>query len=60
MWGTNVILTLIGAFLLARMGKEGSTSRGGDMGELTDSMRAWLAKAARRVGIRAERRRQVT
>jgi hypothetical protein len=42
------------------MGKEGSTARGGDMSELMDSVRAWVAKMARRIGIRAERRRQVS
>jgi lipopolysaccharide export system permease protein len=59
MWVTNVILTLVGAVLLARMGKEGSTARGGDMSELFDSARAWMAGQFRRIGLRADRRRKV-
>ena len=59
MWGTNFLLTLVGAFLLARMGKEGSTSRGGDMSELMDSARAWVARQLRRVGLHTDRRRKV-
>jgi lipopolysaccharide export system permease protein len=58
MWGTNVMLTIIGAFLLVRMGKESSTARGGDMGEFLDTARAWLAKGLRRVGIHVDRRRR--
>ena len=59
MWGTNFLLTLVGVFLLARMGKEGSTSRGGDMSELTDAARAWFARQLRRVGLHTDRRRKV-
>jgi lipopolysaccharide export system permease protein len=58
MWVTNLILTFVGVVLLARMGKEGSTARGGDMSELFDSMRAWMAGYFRRIGLRADRRRR--
>ena len=59
MWGTNFLLTLVGVVLLARMGKEGSTARGGDMSELTDAARAWMAKQLRRIGLHTDRRRKV-
>ena len=57
MWGTNFLLTLVGVILLARMGKEGNTARGGDMSELIDSIRAWVARPLRRIGLHADRRR---
>ena len=52
MWGTNVILTVIGVVLLLRMGKESGSARGGTWGEMWDSIRARfgrgpLAKARR-------------
>ena len=56
MWAANVILTIVGLVLLARMGKEGATSRGGDMSEFLESLRTNLAKVARRFGLPAERR----
>ena len=56
MWGANVILTIVGLVLLARMGKEGATSRGGDMSEFLEGLRTNLAKVARRFGFPAERR----
>lgn len=57
MWAANVIFTIVGLVLLARMGREGATSRGGDFGELRDQARAWLARQARRIGIPLDRRR---
>jgi len=51
-----VILTIVGLVLLARMGKEGATSRGGDMSEFLEGLRTNLAKVARRFGFPAERR----
>ena len=56
MWAANVILTIVGLLLLARMGREGATSRGGDLSELTDAIRATFAKLGRRIGLPAERR----
>ena len=56
MWATNVLFTAVGLLLLAQMGKEGATARGGDMGELMDQLRAWTARQVRRIGVRAERR----
>lgn len=56
MWATNVLFTLVGIVLLVRMGKEGATARGGDMGELVDQMKTWVAKHAGRIGGRTARR----
>ena len=56
MWAANILFTAVGAILLSRMGKEGATSRGGDAGEMMDSLRVWFAKQARRAGLRVDRR----
>jgi len=56
MWAANVILTIVGLLLLARMGKEGATSRGGDLSEFMDGLKTNLGKVARRFGFPAERR----
>jgi lipopolysaccharide export system permease protein len=42
MWMANVIFALIALLLLAKMGKEGTTARGGDMREMFDSIRGWV------------------
>ena len=42
--------------LLARMGNEGATSRGGDFGELMEGVRVRAARLARRVGFPVDRR----
>jgi lipopolysaccharide export system permease protein len=39
MWGTNVILTLVGIVLLFRMGHEENSGRGGDWGDRIDKIR---------------------
>ncbi len=57
-WSANIVFSIAGVFLLSRMGKEGSTSRGGDASEMLDAMRAWFAGQLRRVGLRVERRRR--
>jgi lipopolysaccharide export system permease protein len=57
MWLTNILFLGIAALLLSRMGKEGTTARGGDMAEALDALRAWFARQARRVGVPLERRR---
>ncbi len=56
MWAANVILTAVGLLLLARMGKEGATSRGGDLSEFMDGLKTNLAKVGRRFGLPVERR----
>ena len=57
MWGTNILLALAGLSLAARMGRESSTSRGGDFGELLVTIRARFFGWLRRLGIPVERRR---
>jgi lipopolysaccharide export system permease protein len=59
MWAANVILTAVGLVLLVRMGREGATSRGGDLSEFTDALRGFFAKLVRRTGLPAERRQGV-
>ena len=56
MWAANVILAAVGLVLLARMGREGATSRGGDLTEFKDSLKTMLGRVARRFGFHAERR----
>jgi hypothetical protein len=42
MWMANVIFAAIALLMLRKMGKEGSTARGGDMREMFDSLRGWI------------------
>ena len=39
MWAANILLSIVGIFLLARMGRESATSRGGDLREMLDIVR---------------------
>ena len=39
MWAANFLLTIVGLFLLVRMGRESATSRGGDFGEMLEIFR---------------------
>ncbi len=59
MWLANIVFTIVGLVLLARMGKESGSSRGGDMREMLDLLRAWFAGWLRRLGLKADRRRRV-
>jgi lipopolysaccharide export system permease protein len=59
MWAANVILTAVGLVLLVRMGKEGATSRGGDLSEFFDAFRTNIAKVGHRFGLGGERRHKV-
>jgi len=54
MWAANLILLLLGLALASQMGRESSTSRGGDFRELVATTLGWL----RRIGIPVERRRK--
>ena len=56
MWVANVIMTIVGIILLVRMGREGATSRGGDLTEFLDAIRTTMARLGRRMGIPLERR----
>jgi lipopolysaccharide export system permease protein len=57
MWLANAIFTVAGLILLVRVQRSGATARGGDASEIVDGLRTALARLARRVGIRADRRR---
>jgi lipopolysaccharide export system permease protein len=47
MWGTNVILTLVGIVLLFRMGKDQNTGRGGDWADRIDAIKGWFGRGPR-------------
>ncbi|HEU4748630.1 MAG TPA: LptF/LptG family permease [Gemmatimonadaceae bacterium] len=53
MWGANVMFALVAVWLLSKIGREARTARGGDMGEMFDSIRGWA-----REKIGADRRRR--
>jgi lipopolysaccharide export system permease protein len=59
MWGTNVIMTVVGLALSLRMGREATTGRGGDFRELLETVRVWIARGGRKVGIPLDRRRRI-
>lgn len=50
MWAANILLTMVGILLLARMGRESATARGGDVTELLE-----LARGVFRRGSREDR-----
>jgi lipopolysaccharide export system permease protein len=58
MWAANILLALTGLALASRMGRESSTSRGGDFGELLATTRAKALGWMRRVGVPVERRKK--
>jgi lipopolysaccharide export system permease protein len=58
MWAANVIFAAVAVALLWRMGKEGSTARGGDMSEMWANMRATIGRWLRSVHLMPERRRE--
>ena len=48
MWMADVAFALLAVWLLARMGAEGATTRGGDTREMIDALKGW---ARRRLGL---------
>ena len=54
MWAANILLTAVGVILLARMGRESATSRGGDVRELLDMLRGLWHVPFRRAQVRGE------
>jgi lipopolysaccharide export system permease protein len=58
MWGVNILLALAGLGLAMRMGRESTTTRGGDFAELLLTTRARVLGWARRFGVPVERRRR--
>ncbi|HXG69287.1 MAG TPA: LptF/LptG family permease [Gemmatimonadaceae bacterium] len=56
MWMANILFAGVALSLLAGMGKEGATARGGDMRELLDSIRGRFRAALVRIGLASPRR----
>ena len=59
MWGANVIMAVLGLIMTARMGREGETARGGDFGDMLETIRIWVARGGRKVGVPLDRRRRL-
>jgi lipopolysaccharide export system permease protein len=59
MWGHNVVIAVLGLIMTARMGREHETGRGGDLGDLLETMRVSVARAGRKVGLPLDRRRRL-
>lgn len=56
MWAANILLTTVGVLLLARMGSESATSRGGDFREMLDIVRNTFRRERRHEKARAAAR----
>jgi len=41
MWAANILFASVAVWLLSKIGREARTARGGDMGEMIDSIRGW-------------------
>ena len=52
MWGTNVILSVVGVVLLLRMGKDSTSSRGGDWSDRLDALIARFGRGPQARGSR--------
>jgi hypothetical protein len=59
MWGANVIMAVLGVIMTARMGREGETARGGDFGDMLETIRVWIARGGRKIGLPLDRRRRL-
>lgn len=57
MWAANLLLLIAGLLLASRMGRETSTTRGGDFRELLAAIRARIFGWLRPFGVPVERRR---
>jgi lipopolysaccharide export system permease protein len=58
MWAANVIFTVVGVIALVHSQRVGATTQGGDMAEMLENVRGWMARQVRRIGIPADRRRR--
>jgi lipopolysaccharide export system permease protein len=56
MWAANVIFTLVALVLLAKMGNEGSTARGGEMQEVLGNAKRWIIARLHAVKLLPDRR----
>ena len=59
MWMANVIFALIAVWLLAKMGQEGTTARGGDMKEMLGAIRGSMRSKIRWMDRRRVRRERL-
>jgi lipopolysaccharide export system permease protein len=59
MWAHNVIMAVLGLTMTVRMGREGETARGGDFGDMLETVRVWIARGGRKVGLPLDRRRRL-
>lgn len=57
MWGANILFGSAGLLLLAKLGTESATSRGGDAREMADAFKSWVASHLVRAGIPLDRQR---
>lgn len=48
MWADNILFLIVGLVLVARMGHEGVTARGGSFHDTLDRLRGWFSRLARR------------
>jgi lipopolysaccharide export system permease protein len=56
MWAANSLLTLVGVLLLSRMGRETSTTRGGDFREMLEIVRNFFRRERRSRPVATEAR----
>jgi len=56
MWAANILLTIVGLFLMARMGRETATTRGGDVREMLEIVRSVFRRERRPIPARPEAR----
>ncbi|HEY7395062.1 MAG TPA: LptF/LptG family permease [Gemmatimonadaceae bacterium] len=56
MWADNIVFLIVGLILIARMGNEGVTTRGGKWGEVVDATREWFSRQGRRGRVGTTRR----
>jgi lipopolysaccharide export system permease protein len=43
MWAANIVFSVVGVILFLRMGREGSTARGGDLDDVKERLLGWIA-----------------
>ena len=48
MWGTNLIMSVVGGVMLLRMGHDQNTGRGGTWSDRFDAIRKWAPRLGRR------------
>jgi hypothetical protein len=54
MWADNILFFVVGIILVARMGHEGVTNRGGNFHEMLDAVRGGFGRLARRDRARGD------